>query len=570
MCGIVVALMFGKKKAAEEKVRQKVARILTTELLLETEKRGEDATGAAVLFNDGNYYGIKRGEKVSSFIHTFGETKNLYGGFLKLWKETTTPAKVYLGHCRAGTIGEKTDNVNNHPIKIGNIVGIHNGVIRNHEEIFEKLKCKRDGKVDSEAIFRLFDFFTKNGKEPFTLEMIEEVVKRLDGHFAVSLFNADNLNQVPVFRDGRPVEFVLIKNLGILLMVSVRDFWYKVHSTYERLVNYYDTKLPSLLGKGNIVLLTMPDDYGMIFDLTKNVTTDTKLEDLYVGRKIPRTGKIWRQETFTSGKGYGYYGGGGWYHNSRSKGAVSQSKPAEEKSTKEDENVSSAYKRRVFDRITGKYVIKAGDKILDSDSSAVIDIDNNKTEFAIDLKEEKKPTSTAKIEDKTKYEMLEDKAKNSTSEEPKPEDKTNVIDVTAIPVEIVELAVDSYKKLPLKKKGFTDIEDLLDRIELPTERALNTLGHILVANRVFGLAWKEGYKAAVLSNADQKFIDKANKRTKYIETLKRILVYLAAEAHTLKDGNINADLDSMIKEVSSIFNTTEMKLVESIASIKKE
>jgi len=63
MCGIVGALAFGKVNQRTERIRQKVMQVMTTELLLVTEARGEDATGAAILFADGNYVGIKRGEK---------------------------------------------------------------------------------------------------------------------------------------------------------------------------------------------------------------------------------------------------------------------------------------------------------------------------------------------------------------------------------------------------------------------------------------------------------------------------------------------------------------------------
>jgi len=160
MCGIVGALAFGKLNRRKENGRQKMMRYVTRKLLLATESRGKDATGAAILFDDGNYIGVKRGDKASDFLSKLGKNKECYGGLLevwkKCWKQDKLPVRVYLGHTRSLTQGPKEYNENNHPIKIGNLVGVHNGTIKNDSNIFRNLGCKRDGKVDSEAIFRLF------------------------------------------------------------------------------------------------------------------------------------------------------------------------------------------------------------------------------------------------------------------------------------------------------------------------------------------------------------------------------------------------------------------------------
>lgn len=63
-------------------------------------------------------------------------------------------AKWFVGHLRYATHGRPDDNRNNHPIPHANIVGVHNGVLRNHNEILKKTG-REDPKaiVDSEAIF---------------------------------------------------------------------------------------------------------------------------------------------------------------------------------------------------------------------------------------------------------------------------------------------------------------------------------------------------------------------------------------------------------------------------------
>jgi len=63
-----------------------------------------------------------------------------------------------LVHVRDYTKGHPTLLANNHPIRHGSVVGIHNGVILNDEEIFERHgfeHAEPEMTVDSEAIFAL-------------------------------------------------------------------------------------------------------------------------------------------------------------------------------------------------------------------------------------------------------------------------------------------------------------------------------------------------------------------------------------------------------------------------------
>lgn len=558
MCGIVVGLAFGKKTKEEEAVRQNVMKILTTELLVETEARGKDAVGAVVLFNDGNFYGIKRGEQVSKFIHKFGHSKEYYGGFLKVWKEYTAPVRAYLGHCRAATYGDKSNNVNNHPIKIGNLVGIHNGTLRNHEEIFKHLKCKRDGEVDSEAIFRLFEYFTKKGTEPFTMEMLQEVVRRLEGQFAVVLFNADNLKQIPVFRDARPVEFVLIRSLGILLMVSELKFWNAVWPRYERLANYYQNNslFPTLIKEENIAVKTMPDDTAIIFDLDTEVTEKTEIDDLGESKRMERTNKIWRSSGTYTHNSYTYSRSGCHITATSTTSSQSSSKTTTKTSSNQniDKDESNKGKRRVFDSILKKYVIKIGDKILDEKTGAVIDIDSNTDSknigYEIDTEDEVKNKSVIVV-DKTDYNTVNTNVKSTIQGNESTNTKTVEVEVNSVPVEVRETAELAYRELPSNEKGFVTDDDLMDKIEIANENVLNKLGPVIVANRVYKYAWKRGFEAALMEDLDYKIVEKSMKRTKYIEHLKKLILAITSDSK-------NKDIDAIIKEVQNIFKPHEL------------
>jgi asparagine synthetase B (glutamine-hydrolysing) len=62
--------------------------------------------------------------------------------------------KWFVGHVRYATHGLPSNLNNNHPLVHGSIVGVHNGVLRNHESILRVTgREKADTQVDSEAIF---------------------------------------------------------------------------------------------------------------------------------------------------------------------------------------------------------------------------------------------------------------------------------------------------------------------------------------------------------------------------------------------------------------------------------
>lgn len=72
--------------------------------------------------------------------------------------EIDNEATVFIGHTRWATHGSPLNLLNDHPIRHGNIVGVHNGVIRNFAKILKVTGRWNDRtEVDSEAIFAAVD-----------------------------------------------------------------------------------------------------------------------------------------------------------------------------------------------------------------------------------------------------------------------------------------------------------------------------------------------------------------------------------------------------------------------------
>jgi glucosamine 6-phosphate synthetase-like amidotransferase/phosphosugar isomerase protein len=81
-------------------------------------------------------------------------------GASELLEEISVPAAAsqVLVHVRDYTKGHPSLNANNHPVRHGSVVGVHNGIIKNDEEIFAEYAFERaepEMTVDSEAIFAL-------------------------------------------------------------------------------------------------------------------------------------------------------------------------------------------------------------------------------------------------------------------------------------------------------------------------------------------------------------------------------------------------------------------------------
>src|ERR1700753_390206 len=114
-------------------------------LLAGLAERGQDATGYAFHGDDGAVEVHKDSVPLASFI-----------------LELTLPGvpRTTIMHVRDFTKGRPGLNDNNHPIRYGGVVGVHNGHLINDDELFERRGKERstpDITVDSEAIMMLVD-----------------------------------------------------------------------------------------------------------------------------------------------------------------------------------------------------------------------------------------------------------------------------------------------------------------------------------------------------------------------------------------------------------------------------
>ena len=59
-----------------------------------------------------------------------------------------------IGHSRLVTNGNQTENSNNQPVFANGIVGVHNGIITNEEELNKNKDIKKKSQLDSELLLK--------------------------------------------------------------------------------------------------------------------------------------------------------------------------------------------------------------------------------------------------------------------------------------------------------------------------------------------------------------------------------------------------------------------------------
>ncbi|MCI5208497.1 MAG: hypothetical protein D3910_06830 [Candidatus Electrothrix sp. ATG2] len=201
MCGINGILISpGKTPSQLCRIRE-----LFTANLLANEQRGREATGVALLNKDSSTLIEKAPVTASRFIRS--------SSYLRILDSLSENTTVLLGHTREPTKGTPQENVNNHPIIRGNIIGVHNGTITNDDLIFSQqiINGSRIGSVDSEAVIALLDSISATMNHPSysnKLYHISQLVIRsyvilyVNPAFPYSVFLLKYKNPISVHWDG--------------------------------------------------------------------------------------------------------------------------------------------------------------------------------------------------------------------------------------------------------------------------------------------------------------------------------------------------------------------------------
>jgi len=604
MCGIVGALTFDAfEKKSEEKVRIESDIYITTQLLQATVERGKDATGVFLSWIDGNYTGLKMGIPAPDFISRFGETEKDFKGLLKIWRSYPKLMKVFIGHCRKSSVGNSYDNKNNHPIQIGDMVLVHNGTLTNHETIFDKLDCDRNGDVDSEAIGRLLHHYTGGGTEPFTMDILKETTRRLQGTYSVLAMSGNNPFQVAQFRDGRTAEMVLVRPLKTVYIASEKKFLENVLYEYNKNAQLFSTGVDfPYLKAADVEFVTLPDDSMALWDLTVPITDETKMADLYDFEKTPlRVDKIWGATTSYSAGNTGT----GAKKLPAGTTVTASSKTGQTATAGDDDDATGL----VWSRSMNKYKMQKGIEESKGFGAVTVDVDSgditpvDAADFVV--KEVDKDavenllTGAAEIKELA-LKRTEDAAdalatgakKNSCEQIPGHNEDlpaggdTVEVDMTSDP-EAIKKATDFIDK------GLTKYEtddEVADDMGISEATVLRPLPLYALANRIKKTIFKQGFIVGYMAHkAESKQPDteemlqgqKMENAEKKIRILKLIVKILAAGLKNRTRGNtpgaitamLSAAIQSNIKarvDLGNAFSLGDLKKIPMLKELKEQ
>ena len=183
MCGIVGYI--GNEQAAP----------ILLDGLSKLEYRGYDSAGIAVRDSDGNINIVKAKGRLKGLIEKT-DSGNAVSG------------TCGIGHTRWATHGEPSEtNAHPHMSDDGNVVGVHNGIIENYQELKDKLLKKGYSfysSTDTEVAIKLVDYYYKK-YEHTPVDAINHAMVRIRGSYAFAFIFKDYPDEIFVARKDSPM-----------------------------------------------------------------------------------------------------------------------------------------------------------------------------------------------------------------------------------------------------------------------------------------------------------------------------------------------------------------------------
>lgn len=184
MCGI-----FGVSIGANSPLGEKRLTAIINDLFVLSETRGKEAAGIAINNGQGLFV-AKDAVPASSFIRTKTYRQFMERHLSVLGSTSAGVPVAVIGHSRLVTNGAQAVNENNQPVKSSGVVGVHNGIVVNDIELWEKHPdCRRATEVDSEVILALFRKFLDRTQSP--AGALPLTYQELDGVASIGLLLAD-------------------------------------------------------------------------------------------------------------------------------------------------------------------------------------------------------------------------------------------------------------------------------------------------------------------------------------------------------------------------------------------
>ena len=209
MCGIAALLLQPQERAESE---WESIRETFSHNLVFNEERGVEATGCAVIQKNGQVFLQKMSLPASDFV-----TRLEYQSLIRNIDTNTT---LVLGHTRQATKGDPAFFRNNHPLKAGAVIGVHNGHITNDDELFARYHYPRKARVDSEIIFRILERASLETSGAQYLGAIRPPLQLLVGQFTFLACNQRCPERLLVLKHENPLYYLYKRDWNAIIFSS--------------------------------------------------------------------------------------------------------------------------------------------------------------------------------------------------------------------------------------------------------------------------------------------------------------------------------------------------------------
>ena len=292
MCGI-----FGLVKNENSNISDSDTLEVINKLFIFSQTRGSEAAGIAI--NTGRSIDIyKKAGSPREFVNSL-EYKNLFKNSIETYIEnnknsTSTDSLSIIGHSRLVTNGYQSENKNNQPVLIPGCVGIHNGIITNHSELWNENKdLKRETDLDTEIFLKILKSKLDNGTN--LKKSLKEIYSQITGTASIAMFFEEYSNLLLSTNTGS-LFYLNNKKNSLFIFASERFILKKIIASNIIGNNILESEIKQLDAFESINL-NLENNKVDLFSFKENLTINKQKSNAFQIKKGPNKFSLIKDHT---------------------------------------------------------------------------------------------------------------------------------------------------------------------------------------------------------------------------------------------------------------------------------
>ncbi|MFN5627836.1 MAG: hypothetical protein ACK48W_00995, partial [Bacteroidota bacterium] len=216
MCGI-----FGLIASPASGLNQNKSNEIIEKLFVLSETRGKESAGIAVKNTaDKKIQVLKHSIPASQLISSLEYKKFIHNSLQSVFDANHKTCKPFavIAHARLVTNGSQENNNNNQPVIKAGSVGVHNGIITNSDELWQKYKqLGREFEVDTEVLIAIIKYNIANGKS--IIDAVQLAYQEVEGTASTAILFSE-FNKVIVSSNNASLYYAFNKEKGMFIFAS--------------------------------------------------------------------------------------------------------------------------------------------------------------------------------------------------------------------------------------------------------------------------------------------------------------------------------------------------------------